>query len=69
MGASTKGKRGQRRRMGRPPRPAEQVRSNRVTATFTGAELKQLTKMADEKGLPVGTLLYQLVKRSLKRRK
>ena len=55
--------------MGRPPRPAEQVRSNRVTATFTDVELKQLTKLADKKGVPVGTLLYQLARRSLKRRK
>ena len=68
MPSSTKGKRG-RKRMGRPPGPAEQVRSNRVAAMFTAAELKQLTKMADAKGLPVGTLLYQLVKRSLARRK
>ncbi len=55
--------------MGRPPGPAEQVRRNRVTATFTDAELKTLEKLADQKGLPVGTVLYQIAKRALKRRK
>lgn len=67
--ASARRKRGGRPRMGRPPRPVEQVRRNRVFTTITDAELVQLERMADERGIPRGTMLYELVKRSLRRRK
>jgi hypothetical protein len=33
------------------------------------AELQVLEDLADEKDLPLGTMLYELVKRRLKRRK
>jgi hypothetical protein len=56
------------KRMGRPPRPPEQVRQHRVTATFTTAELAVLQRMAGAQGLPTGTLLYQLVKARLRRK-
>jgi len=54
--------------MGRPPKPAAQVRRNRVTTTLTDAELAALERLADEKGVPIGTMLYELVKRRLRRR-
>ena len=55
--------------MGRPPKPVEQVRRNRVSTTLTDAELVQLERLADEREIPLGTMLYELVKRSLHRRK
>ena len=45
------------------------VKRNRVTITLTDSELKALTKMADQKDLPVGTMLYGLIKHRLKGRK
>jgi len=55
--------------MGRPPGPPEQVRRNRVTTTLTDAELRTLERMAVNRGLPAGTMLYELVKRALHRSK
>ena len=65
-------KRKGRKRMGRPKGsggPPEKVRRNRVTATLTDAELVVLERLADDRGLPVGTMLYELVKKTLARRK
>jgi len=53
------------KRMGRPPGPPEQVRRHRVTTTFTDDELATLERMAEERGLPVGTMLYEFVRRRL----
>ncbi len=55
--------------MGRPPGPPEKVRRNRIATTLTDAELKVLTRLADEKGLPLGTTLHELVKKALRRRR
>ena len=60
---------GPRRGAGRKPGPVEQVRRNRVTTTFTDAELRKLEQMAKARDLPTGTMLYELVRRSLRRRK
>jgi hypothetical protein len=40
-----------------------------VTATFTDAELAMLERMAADRDMPAGTLLYELVKRALRRAK
>ena len=53
-------------RIGRPPGPPEGVRRNRVPAMLTDAEFATLTSMADARGLPLGTMLYQLVAGRLK---
>jgi len=58
---------GGRRRMGRPPRPPEEVRWNRVTFTLTDAELAKLERLAEEKDLPLGTVAYEIVVRTLRR--
>ncbi len=55
--------------MGRPPGPPEKVRRNRIATTLTDAELEQLGRLADAAGVPLGTMLYQLVKRGLTRKK
>lgn len=53
--------------MGRPPGPPESVRRNRVATTLTDAELQALTKLADSRGLPLGTMLYELVSKALRK--
>jgi hypothetical protein len=71
LAAATK-KRGTRAKMGRPKGsggPPESVRRNRVTATFTDAELADLERMAAAREVPVGTLLYEFAKRALKRKR
>jgi len=68
--AAKKGRDGRRKRMGRPKGsggPPELVRRNRVTATFTDAELVQLQRLAAEQHVGVGTMLYKLAKRALGR--
>ena len=58
--------------MGRPRGtggPPEQVRRNRVVVMLTDDELAELTKLADERELPLGTTAYEFVARGLKRRK
>ncbi|HET6303218.1 MAG TPA: hypothetical protein VFG80_00425 [Myxococcota bacterium] len=36
-----------------------------MTTTFTDDELATLERMAEERGLPVGTMLYEFVRRRL----
>ncbi len=60
---------GPRRGAGRKPGPLVAVRRNRVTTTLTDAELRTLERMAEDRGLPTGTMLYELVKLALHRRK
>jgi len=55
-------------KMGRPPGPPEGVRRNRVAMTLTDAEFAELERLAGEKGLPLGTMLHRLVKRTLNHR-
>jgi hypothetical protein len=66
---STKRKKGGRKRMGRPPGPAEQVRRNRIGITVTDAEKARLEEIADDRGVPVSVVIYDLIKRKLRRRK
>ena len=58
-----------RRRMGRPPGPPEKKRRNLVRAMVTDAEMQKLERLADEKDLPLSTLVYELLAKTLKRRK
>ena len=63
---------GKRPKMGRPKGsggPPELVRRNRVTITLTDAELGELERLADERGIPLGRAAYEFVARGLKRRK
>lgn len=63
---------GVKKRRGRPKGsggPPEGARRNRVTATFTDAELAQLERLAASKNIPLGTMLYLLTKISLGRRR
>ena len=60
---------GQRRKLGRPPGPPENVRRNRIFAQVTDAELEKLERLADEQDRPLSTVVYEILARSLKRRK
>lgn len=56
--------------MGRPPGtggPPESVRRNRVVVMLTDAELATLHRLAESRELPLGTVAYQLLVRSLRR--
>lgn len=57
------------KRTGRPPIPVETARRNRTTLMLTDAEMAVLTRLAAARGLPLGTMLYQLVNRSLRPKK
>ena len=60
---------GRRRKRGRPPAPPETVRRNRVATFLTDAEFGKLERIADEKDEPLSAVLYEILARSLKRRK
>ncbi len=59
----------EKRRRGRPPSPPETVRRNEVHVMFTDGEMIDLGRLATDAGLPLGTFLHGLVKRTLNRRK
>ncbi len=65
----SKRKKGGRKRMGRPRGPAENVRRNKVGTTLTDAERELLEHIADERGVPVSVVIYELISRMLRRRK
>lgn len=49
--------------------PPELVRRNRVAVTLTDAELAQLQEIAEEQGEPISTAAYQILARTLRRRR
>lgn len=61
-------RRGRAAKMGRPRKPAEQVRRNRVVAMVTDAELAKLNRLAAHKRVPLGTVAYELLASALARR-
>lgn len=54
--------------MGRPPKPPEEARRNRVVVMVTDAELAKLQAAADDRGIPAGTVAYEALARWLRRR-
>lgn len=65
-------KSGGARRMGRPPGtggPPEKVRRNRVVVMVRDAELAALQRLSEERGLPLGTVAYELLSKALRRAK
>ena len=62
-------KKGGGKRMGRPLVPVEDLRRNRVGTTVTDAEREDLEQIADERGVSVSVVIYELVRRMLSRRK
>ena len=47
--------------------PRAEVRRNRVVVTLTDADLAALHRWAEERGLPLGTVVYEVVERALRR--
>jgi hypothetical protein len=66
--AAKKRERG-RGKVGRPRKPIETTRRNRVVITLTDSELAKLHRWAEERDLPLGTVAYEIVGRALARRK
>lgn len=56
-------------RMGRPPKPAEEVRRNRLVVMITDAELAALRALAGKRGVPQSTLAHEVLARLLRRQK
>jgi hypothetical protein len=59
---------GKRPGAGRPARPPEEVRRNRLLVLFTDHELRQLRALAAKQGIPTGTAAHRIIKRALRRR-
>ena len=53
------------RRFGRPPKPAELVRSERVVSFVTPGELEQLEKISNRRGVSLSAVIHSMVVRSL----
>lgn len=62
------GRGGPRPGSGRPRGPESEVRRNRVQLMLNDAEYAQLEAIAKERRLPIGTVAYEIVYRSLQRR-
>jgi hypothetical protein len=56
---------GRTRRFGRPPKPAETVRSERVVSFVTPVEFRQLEKISDRRGVSLSAVIHSMVVRSL----
>jgi hypothetical protein len=52
-------------RFGRPPKPAETVRSERVVSFVTPSELEQLEKISARRGVSLSAVIHSMVIRSL----
>lgn len=63
-----RGRGGYRPGAGRPKGPAHKVRRNRVVCMVTDAELVTLHRLAEKRGLPFGTVAYQILARGLRRK-
>ena len=57
----------QRRRMGRPARPAETARRNRVVTLVTDAELEKLTSIVEAENRSLSAVVHQILKKHLSR--
>jgi len=54
--------------MGGPPIPPESLRRNRVVVMLTDSERTVLERVAGSEGVPVGTAVYRIVSRALRRK-
>jgi len=57
------------RKVGRPPKPLDEARRNRLTITLTDAEIEAIRAIAEARGLPLGSVVHELVARALARRR
>jgi hypothetical protein len=56
---------GRAERFGRPPKPANSVRSERVVSFVTSVEYRQFEKISDRRGVSLSAVIHSMVVRSL----
>ena len=54
-----------RRKLGRPPKPRDEVRSERVVSFVTRSEFDALTKLADIRGESVSATIHRMISSTL----
>ena len=54
-----------RHRLGRPPKPPHEVRSERVVSFVTPDEFNTLCELADTQGLSVSAVIHQILSSQL----
>ena len=54
--------RSNRQRLGRPPKPPDEVRSERVVSFLTRGELDALVKLADARGASISAVVHQILR-------
>jgi len=54
-----------RARLGRPPKPRDKVRSERVVSFVTRGELDSLTELADIRGESVSAVVHRILRSAL----
>ena len=54
-----------RSRLGRPPKPRDKVRSERVVSFVTRGELDSLTELADIRGESVSAVVHRILRSAL----
>ena len=54
-----------RQRLGRPPKPRDKVRSERVVSFVTRGELDSLTELADIRGESVSAVVHRILRSAL----
>ncbi len=52
-------------RLGRPPKPADTVRSERVVSFVTPVEYRQLERISERKSMSLSAVVHSMVVRSL----
>ena len=58
-----------KRKVGRPRKPTEEARRNRLTITLTDDELDRLHQRSKREEKPLGTVVADIVRRVLRREK
>jgi len=56
-----------RSRLGRPPKPRDEVRSERVVSFVTRDELGSLLELAENRGESVSAIVHQILKSALRK--
>jgi len=54
-----------RRKLGRPPKPRDEVRSERVVSFVTRSEFDALTELADIRGESVSAIVHRILRSAL----
>jgi len=58
-----------RRRLGRPPKPSDKVRSERVVSFVTRGEFDVLSELADMRGESLSAVVHRIIRSALRKEK